>query len=81
MTSRPQERSLEQQSRPTGIDARQLDDETLLQELGSLHRTRLDALRHSAESALTTHLARTRELELEYLRRRPAREVDPRQLR
>lgn len=64
-----------------GVEPARLDDETLLRELSSLHRTRLDTLRHAATTAVSTHLARTRELELEYLRRRPQREVDPRQLR
>jgi hypothetical protein len=64
-----------------GVDARELNDEELLRELGSLHRTRTDTLRHASETALATHLARTTELEAEYLRRWPEREVDPRRLR
>ncbi len=66
---------------PMGVDASDLTDEELLRELGSLYRTRMDTLRHGSETALATHLARTAELEAEYLRRRPDREVDPRRLR
>ncbi len=66
---------------PMGIDASELSDEDLLRELGSLYRTRMDTLRHGSADALTTHLARTSELEAEYLRRWPDREVDPRRLR
>ena len=47
----------------------------------SLHRTRLDTLRHAADSALANHLRRTAELETEYLARHPGREVDPSRLR
>jgi hypothetical protein len=60
-----------------GIPADELDEADLLRELGSLHRTRLDTLRHAPDPALATHLARTVELETEYLRRWPAREIDP----
>ena len=64
----------------TGIDPAGLADEDILRELGSLHRTRLDALRHAPEAALSTHLRRTAELETEYLARHPGREVDPHRL-
>jgi hypothetical protein len=64
-----------------GIDPAELTDEDLLRELRSLHRTRLDTLRHGAESALDNHLRRTAELETEYLARYPKREVDPHRLR
>jgi hypothetical protein len=47
----------------------------------SLHRTRLDTLRHATDSALANHLRRTAELETEYLARYPGREVDPSRLR
>ena len=60
--------------RVLGVDPADLDDETLLRQLASLHRTRLHAIRHAPERALVTHLARTGELEVEYLRRNPARE-------
>ncbi|MEK8109560.1 DUF6158 family protein [Micromonospora sp. M12] len=59
-----------------GIDPTELSDEDLIREMHSLHRTRLDTLRHAADSALANHLRRTAELETEYLARHPGREVD-----
>lgn len=59
-----------------GISAGDLTDEDLARELASLHRTRLDTLRHAPDPALAMHLTRTAELEAEYLRRNPYREVD-----
>ncbi|WP_405099996.1 DUF6158 family protein [Micromonospora sp. NBC_01412] len=64
-----------------GIDPTELADEDLIREIHSLHRTRLDTLRHAADSALANHLRRTAELETEYLARHPGREVDPARLR
>jgi hypothetical protein len=64
-----------------GIDPTELSDEDLVREMQSLHRTRLDTLRHAADAALATHLRRTAELETEYLTRHPGREVDPSRLR
>jgi hypothetical protein len=64
-----------------GIDPAELSDEDLVREMNSLHRTRLDTLRHAADSALANHLRRTAELETEYLTRYPGREVDPSRLR
>ena len=64
-----------------GIDPAGLSDDDLLRELRSLHRTRLDTLRHGAEQALDNHLRRTAELETEYLARHPGREIDPNRLR
>lgn len=64
-----------------GIDPAELGDADLIRELHSLHRTRLDTLRHAADGALATHLRRTAELETEYLARHPGREVDPSRLR
>jgi spore germination protein GerM len=60
-----------------GIPAGQLSEEDLFRELASLHRTRLDTLRHAPDPALATHLARTVELEAEYLLRWPRRQIDP----
>jgi hypothetical protein len=37
----------------------------------------MDALRHAPLQAFQEHTVRTAELETEYLRRRPAREIDP----
>ncbi|MFG3418674.1 DUF6158 family protein [Micromonospora sp. NPDC049460] len=64
-----------------GVDPAELGDEDLIREMHSLHRTRLDTLRHAADSALANHLRRTAELETEYLARHPGREVDPSRLR
>ncbi len=64
-----------------GVDPTELTDEDLIREVHSLHRTRLDTLRHAADSALANHLRRTAELETEYLARHPGREVDPSRLR
>lgn len=64
-----------------GIDPAELADEDLIREMHSLHRTRLDTLRHATDSALANHLRRTAELETEYLARHPGREVDPSRLR
>jgi hypothetical protein len=63
-----------------GVQAGQLTDEDLMRELTSLHRTRLDTLRHAPDQALAMHLTRTAELEAEYLRRTPHREIDPSRL-
>ncbi|MEH1126881.1 DUF6158 family protein [Micromonospora sp. CPCC 206061] len=64
-----------------GIDPTELTDEDLIREMASLHRTRLDTLRHGPDAALANHLRRTAELETEYLTRHPGREVDPSRLR
>ncbi|GAA4165553.1 hypothetical protein GCM10022251_51760 [Phytohabitans flavus] len=65
----------------TGVDPAELTDDDLIREMSSLHRTRLDTLRHGADAALANHLRRTAELETEYLTRYPGREVDPGRLR
>ncbi|GAB3087879.1 DUF6158 family protein [Micromonospora schwarzwaldensis] len=64
-----------------GVDPAELSDEDLIREVRSLHRTRLDTLRHATDSALANHLRRTAELETEYLARHPGREIDPHRLR
>jgi len=64
----------------TGIDPAGLGDDDLFRELASLHRTRLDTLRHGPEAALDNHLRRTAELETEYMARYPGREVDANRL-
>jgi hypothetical protein len=68
-------------SEEMGVDPAALSDEDLIRELHSLHRTRLDTLRHGSDPALANHLRRTAELETEYLARHPGREVDPARLR
>ena len=40
----------------TGIDPAGLADDDLFRELASLHRTRLDTLRHGPDAALANHL-------------------------
>jgi Family of unknown function (DUF6158)/Protein of unknown function (DUF2795) len=64
-----------------GVPADQLTDDDLLRELADLHRTRHDTLRHGSDQALARHTERSAELEAEYLRRYPEREVDPQRLR
>ena len=64
----------------TGIDPAGLDDDDLFRELASLHRTRLQTLRHGPDAALDNHLRRTAELETEYLARYPGREIDQHRL-
>lgn len=64
----------------TGVPAGELSTEDLLRELGSVHRTRHEALRHGSDQALANHDVRMAELETEYLRRFPEREVDPERL-
>jgi hypothetical protein len=64
-----------------GVSPADLSDADLLRELYSLHETRHDTLRHGPDDALTNHSRRTDELEREYLRRFPDREVDPGRLR
>lgn len=58
-----------------GVLPADLGDDELLEELASLHRKRDDALRFAPDAALSTHLRRSAELEQEYLRRHPDREV------
>lgn len=66
---------------PRGVPADHLSEEDLLREIESLARTRQDTLRHGSDSALAEHDRRTTELETEYLRRFPGREIDPGRLR
>jgi hypothetical protein len=60
---------------PLGIAASELSDDDLLRELASVHRTRHQALRHRPTAALGHHDRRSHELEAEYLRRFPGREL------
>ncbi|WP_084557502.1 DUF6158 family protein [Hamadaea tsunoensis] len=66
---------------PEGIPATQLTEEDLIRELAELHRTRNDTFRHGSDQALERHTERQTELELEYLRRFPDREISPERLR
>jgi hypothetical protein len=68
-------------NRAAGVAALDLTDDELLRELADLHRTRHDTLRHGSDDALEVHDERMTELEAEYLRRFPEREVDPQRMR
>jgi hypothetical protein len=59
----------------TGVDASRLDDQQLMKELETIHRTRHDALLHGSNDALRAHNERMAQLEGEYLRRNPRRPV------
>jgi hypothetical protein len=64
-----------------GIEAVALTDDDLLRELGRVHQARDDTFRHGSDDALEQLNRRTAELEREYLRRFPEREIDERRLR
>jgi len=68
-------------SQPYGVPADELAEDDLLRELRHLHDTRHDAFLHGSADALGMHTRRTVELEAEYVRRHPEREVDPARLR
>lgn len=64
-----------------GIDPSRLSDTDLMRELRHLHRTRNETFLHGPDDALEHHTSRMSELEDEYLRRHPVRDVDPGRLR
>ncbi|WSG19493.1 DUF6158 family protein [Nonomuraea sp. NBC_01738] len=64
-----------------GIDPRALTDVDLMRELRHLHQTRHETFLHGPDDALSRHTSRTFELESEYLRRHPERDIDPGRLR
>jgi hypothetical protein len=64
-----------------GIAAVDLSEDDLLRELEQLHRTRHETFLHAPTQALQHHSERTADLELEYLRRHPDREIDQSRLR
>jgi hypothetical protein len=64
-----------------GVPAEDLSDDDLQRELSQLHRTRDATFRQGSDQALDRHTTRTKELETEYLRRFPEREIDPERLR
>ncbi|HEX6872089.1 MAG TPA: DUF6158 family protein [Micromonosporaceae bacterium] len=66
---------------PAGVPGVALSDGDLDRELAQLHRTRHDTFRHGSEQALQRHSERMAELEAEYLRRFPEREVEAARLR
>ncbi|MGW1891358.1 DUF6158 family protein [Streptomyces sp. NPDC002004] len=59
----------------TGVDPGRLDDQQLMKELETIHRTRHDTLLHGSNDALQAHNLRMAQLEGEYLRRHPRRPV------
>jgi len=68
-------------ARGAGIDPAALPEEDLMREMESLGHTRADTVRHGSWSALARHTTRQHELEIEYLRRHPEREISPRRTR
>jgi len=64
-----------------GILPNELDNDEFLRELWEIHRTRHDTLRYGSDDALSNHNDRMADLEAEYLRRWPEREIDPQRLR
>ena len=59
-----------------GVPADELTEDDLLRELEQLHRTRHETFLHGPTQALQHHSERLAELELEYLRRHPERDID-----
>ncbi|HZF88151.1 DUF6158 family protein [Streptomyces sp.] len=59
----------------TGVDPGRLDDQQLMRELETIHRTRHDTLLYGSNDALRAHNERMAQLEGEYLRRNPRRFV------
>ncbi|REE96312.1 DUF6158 family protein [Thermomonospora umbrina] len=64
-----------------GVEPAVLSEADLMRELTSLYDTRMDALRHASDQALAEHTRRSAELEAEYIRRHPDREIQPGRLR
>jgi len=64
-----------------GVPPNELENDDLMRELWEIHRTRHDTLRHGSDDALANHDERMADLEAEYLRRWPEREIDPQRLR
>lgn len=58
-----------------GVDPAELSDEDLIREMESLGQTRADTVQHGSWPALARHTTRMHELESEYLRRYPEREI------
>ncbi|MGV9390937.1 DUF6158 family protein [Streptomyces olivaceus] len=61
----------------TGVDPGRLDDQQLMKELETIHRTRHDTLLYGSNDALRVHNDRMARLEGEWLRRNPRRPVAP----
>lgn len=73
--SKPMNAHDEWEAAMTGVDPSRLDDQQLMKELETIHRTRHDTLLHASNDALRAHNGRMAELEGEYLRRNPRRPV------
>lgn len=58
-----------------GVDPANLSDEDLIREMESLGNTRAETVQHGSWAALARHTTRTHELENEYLRRYPERDI------
>lgn len=65
----------------SGVPAAELSEQDLTRELAHIHETRHETFLHGSKDALLAHTARTADLEAEYLRRHPEREIDPGRLR
>jgi hypothetical protein len=61
----------------SGTAPHDLTEADLIRELEQVHRTRHETFLHGSPHALAEHNSRTEELEAEYVRRHPEREVDP----
>ena len=59
-----------------GVDPGALDESALVRELAHLHATRHETFLHGSVDALAEHTSRTAELEQEWVRRHPDRDVD-----
>jgi Family of unknown function (DUF6158) len=77
LTGMPQAYSAGEEDHMPGVDPEDLAEHDLLRELQHLHTTRHDTFLHGSPDALREHSKRTAQLEEEYLRRHPEREVDP----
>ena len=64
-----------------GVPPAELAEDDLIRELTSVHDARTETLRFGSDDALANSDRRMAELEAEYLRRFPQREVDPGRLR
>ncbi|WP_246002074.1 DUF6158 family protein [Allorhizocola rhizosphaerae] len=64
-----------------GIDPAELSEADLIREMESLGQTRADTIQHGSWPALARHTTRMMELENEYLRRHPERDIDERRTR
>ncbi|HEY2550775.1 MAG TPA: DUF6158 family protein [Streptosporangiaceae bacterium] len=61
----------------SGVAPGELAEVDLLRELEHLHETRNETFLHGSDDALREHTSRTAQLEQEYLRRYPERDIDP----